>query len=178
MWAFTTALVLSPRLAAQELSADAQRVVDYLVEDWSKQFRSTSIPLAMENLGIAPNGDLRLEVLEHLRAHRELANNLRLWGANNYVLTNEERRLAKYVVGVAEGDQHTLRLEDMAAALAIPQARLPQRLAFLARVGFLQGDRAQPAGYSLVSDYKPWAGPLQHNFHTVRIDGEAPFDVW
>ena len=43
---------LSSVARAQELSADAQRVVAYLVDQWAQQFRSTSIPLAMDNLDI------------------------------------------------------------------------------------------------------------------------------
>ena len=46
---------------AQELSGDAQRVVDFLLDDWENQFRSTSIPLAMDNLEMAPDDALRLE---------------------------------------------------------------------------------------------------------------------
>ena len=77
---------------AQELSGDAQRVVDYLLDDWAKQFRSTSIPLAMENLEMAPSDAMRLEIGQHFRDHTDLANNLRFWGANNYIFTNEEKR--------------------------------------------------------------------------------------
>ena len=40
---------------AQELSGDAQRVIDYLLDDWANQFRSTSIPLAMDNLEMEPD---------------------------------------------------------------------------------------------------------------------------
>ena len=43
----------------QELSGEAQRVVDYLLDDWDKQFRSTSIPLAMDNLAVEPDDALR-----------------------------------------------------------------------------------------------------------------------
>ena len=68
---------------ASGLSPYAQRVVDYLLQDWAKRFRSTSIPLAMANLEIPPNDALRLEVLAYFQQHTELADNLTWWGPNN-----------------------------------------------------------------------------------------------
>ena len=156
------------RATAQGLSSDAQRVVEYLLADWAQQFRSTSIPLAMANLGIDPNDALRLEIGQHFRDHPELANNLRFWGANNYILTNEEKRKQGQTPGP----------EDVTRAIAIPRERLQGRLAFMAEAGLLGRDASHTLGFSLIADYEPWGGPLRHNFHTVRIEGERPFDVW
>ena len=57
--------------AAQELSASGQRIVNEIVEQWVGKFRSTDIALAMSNLGIEPDDDLRLEVGRHLRANTD-----------------------------------------------------------------------------------------------------------
>ncbi len=163
---------------AQELSGDAQRVVDYLLDDWPKQFRSTSIPLAMDNLEMAADDALRLEIGQYLRDHTDLANNLRFWGANNYIFTNDEKRLAKFLIQAREHDEPTPALDETARALEMRPESLRGRLAFMARAGFLQRDPGQELGFALADEYQSWGGPLRHNFHTVRVAGERPFDVW
>ncbi len=74
-----------PATLENELTADGQKIVEYLLEDWGQRMHSTSIALAMENLGMKPNDTVRLEVGEHFREHTDLANNLKWWGANNYM---------------------------------------------------------------------------------------------
>ena len=160
-----------------QLSGDGQRIVDYLIDDWRKQFRSTSIPLAMDNLGIAADDAVRLEVLAHLHANTDLANNLTYWGPNNYVFSNEEKRIAKYLIHMQEREARAATEGEATEALEVDEAVLRERLPFMAATGFLE-ESDDPLGFSLAPGYKRWAGPLQHNFHTVTIEGERPFDVW
>lgn len=174
---FANALVAAPTESAPQLSADAQRVVDYLVDDWRKQFRSTSIPLAMDNLGLDLDDDLRLEVLAHLRENTDLANNLTYWGPNNYVLSNQEKLIAKYLIHMHEREARPASVSEATEALEVEEPYLHERLAFMASTGFLV-QSADPLGFALAPGYKRWGGPLQHNFHTVKIEGERPFDVW
>ena len=163
---------------AQEPSGDAQRVIDYLLDDWAKQFRSTSIPLAMDILEMAPDDALRLEIGQHFRDHTDLANNLRFWGANNYIFTTDEKRLAKFLIQAREHDERTPALGETARALEMRPEYLRGRLAFMAQAGFLQPDPGHELGFALADEYRSWGGPLRHNFHTVRVEGERPFDVW
>ncbi len=174
----TLGLGVSSVARAQELSADAQRVVDYLLDDWAKQFRSTSIPLAMDNLAMEPDDVLRLEIGRHFREHTDLARNLRFWSANNYIFTNEEKRLAKFLIQAHETSERTPALDETAGALGVDPESLRDRLAFMAEAGFLQPDPGQELGFALADGYESWGGPLRHNFHTVRVEGERPFDVW
>ncbi len=163
---------------AQEISPEAQRVVDYLLEDWQKQFRSTSIALAMKNLALEPDDSIRLEVGEHFRANTNLARNLQYWGANNYILSNDEKRAAKYLMGIRKSEDRTPSLDEASRALEIRTDLLTSRLEFMAAAGFVKHDSAQQLGFSLAEGYERWGGPLQHNFHTVHAEGEQPFDVW
>ena len=171
-------LGVSSAARAQDLSGDAQRVVAYLLDQWAQQFRSTSIPLAMANLDMAPDEVLRLEIARHFRDHTELARNLRFWGANNYIFTNEEKRIAKFLIDAHEQEGRTPLLGEAARALEVSPEHLRGRLAFMAQAGFLQPDPSQELGVSLIEEYEPWGGPLRHNFHTVSLEGEKPFDVW
>lgn len=164
--------------AAQDLSADGQRVVDELVDEWASKFRSTDISLAMSNLGMEANDDLRLEVGEHLRANPRLARPLRTWGANNYILGNDEKVIAKYLISFFEDKKQMPALGETEEAIGIPRDDLTARLEFMARAGFLKRTDDIGIGFSLGEDYETWGGPLRYNFHTVSVEGEKSFGVW
>ena len=160
------------------LSPQARQVVDYLLEDWKKQFRSTSIPLAMSNVGLESNDSLRLEIGQYFRDHTDLANNLKWWGTNNYILSNEEKLIAKYVLNTHRDEERLPGVSEVAQALDLPADRLRQRLGFMAQAGLLVESTEEALGYALADGYKGWGGPLRYNFHTVSIEGEETFDVW
>jgi hypothetical protein len=92
----------TPVVTAADLSPGAKRLVDALLADWGERMHSTSIALAMTNLKIPPDDGLRLEVGPYLRDNPNIANNIKFWGANNYILSNEEKRIEKYVINTYE----------------------------------------------------------------------------
>jgi len=181
LWALgavATLFFVTTGASAAELSPRAQKVVDYLLDDWSKHMHSTGIALAMENLGLGPDDDLRFEVIEHFRENTHLANNLKFWGANNYVFSNEERRIAKYLINAYDIGDRIPDLTELSGRLSISEAELRGRLAFMRRVGLLVESENEPLGYALTEKYARWGGPLRHNFHTITIGKGKPFDVW
>ena len=161
----------------QRLSAEAQRVVDYLLKDWETRMHSTSIALGMSNLGMAASDDIRMEVGEHFRANTGLANNLQFWGSNNYILSSEEKRIAKQVINTFDLEGSLPSPDRLSADLSIPADRLKQHMAFMTRAGLLTSESAAP-GYGLTEKYASWGGPLRYNFHTITIGDQKPFDVW
>lgn len=165
-------------LRGAELSPRAQQVLDYLLDDWQTHMHSTGIALAMQNLGLPPEDDLRLELVEHLRENTDLARNLEFWGANNYLLSNDERRLAKALINRYDAQDRLPGVEELAATLRVPEPWVRERLGFLARAGLLVESADAPLGYSLIENYGRWGGPLRHNFHTITIGDGKPFDVW
>ncbi len=173
-------LAAMPFLAAassgEALSEDARRVVGYLVENWEKRFHSTSIALAFQNLGMKGDDGLRLEIGQHFRDHPDLAKNLQYWGANNYLLSNLEKRIAKQLVNTHRDEQRFPEVAELAKVLQVSEEQARGRLAFLHRAGFLEGSPAD--GYTLVSNHQTWGGPLRYNFHTIHVEGEESFDVW
>ncbi len=168
----------APVQGAGRLSDEGKQVIDYLLDDWGKQFRSTSIPLAMSNLGMEPNDALCLEIVKFFRNNTQLANNLKWWGANNYILSNEEKLIAKYLINTFADEDRMPGGKELAKALGISQKMLKGRLAFLAKAGLLEESGDGALGYQLAEGYKRWGGPLRHNFHTVSVGGDKPFDVW
>ena len=166
------------KAASTALSSDGQKVVEYLVADWQGRFRSTTIPHAMANLGMKTSDDLRLEVIRHLRNNPELARNIRFWGANNYLLTNEERRIAKYLLNTSRDENRLTDIGELTAVLGGSEKEFRERLAFMAKAGLLAISDTEPLGYELSEDAELWGGPLRHNFHTIIAGNEPIFDVW
>ena len=160
-----------------KLSSDAEKVVKYLLADWRKQFRSTDIATAMTNLGMKQDDKLRLSIAEHLRMNKGLAKNLRWWGPNNYILSNDEKRITKYLIHMIEREGGYPALAEAAISLDLSQKFLNRRLQFMEAVGIVKksGNKLK---YSLVDNYNTWGGPLRYNYHTVSIEGEKPFGVW
>jgi len=167
-----------PATLENELSADGQQIVDYLLEDWSERMHSTSISLAMENLGMKPNDAVRLEVGEHFRAHTDLANNLKWWGANNYILSNDEKLIAKYLINTYGVEKRIADLKELSMEVGIADNDLKGRLNFIAQAGLLQASSTEKLGYALTDKFTKWGGPLRYNFHTVKQEGAKAFDVW
>ena len=164
--------------AEETLSSQASQVVAYLLEDWKKQFHSTNIPLAMSNLGLESNDDLRLEIGRYFRENTDLSNNLKWWGTNNYILSNEEKLMAKALLNTYRDEERLPLVAELAQVLDLPADRVRGRLAFLASAGLLVESEAEELGYALADGYKGWGGPLRYNFHTVSIEGQQPYDVW
>lgn len=164
--------------SADELGPEAKRVVAYLIEDWSKSGRASSIARAMENLGLEPDDRLRFEVGEYLRAHRGLAQNLRAYGANYFILSNAEKILVKAIIFAEERGGPGPTREELAKKLKTSSADVSKRLAFLAETGLLRASSVKPLGFELVEGYARWSGPLGFNFHTVIVEDGKPFDVW
>ena len=176
------ALVMGSLMPAGAVSdsppAEGKQVIDYLLKDWQKRFRSTSIPLAMKNLGMKPDDDLRLKIGQHFRENTHIANNLKFWGANNYILSNDEKLIAKYLINTFEAEKRMPQMQELSKALEMSSDKLKDRLAFMAKAGLLERSDDGDLGYKLAEGYHRWGGPLRYNFHTVGIEGEKPFDVW
>ena len=160
------------------LSSPATNVIDYLVADWKHRFHSTTIPHAMENLGMAVNDDLRLEVLNHFSGKRGQPRNIQYWGANNYLLTNTEKRIAKLLLNMRRDTGELPSAAEARKIIGLTQSELKDRLAFMAQAGFLTADKGQSLGYDLAEDAEIWGGPLRHNYHTIMPEGEDKYDVW
>ena len=167
-------------LAFQEtkLSERADRVVQYLLGDWQRHMHSTSIAQAMESLDIPANDDLRMEIGEHFRNKPDLHFNLRSWGANNYILSDEEKRIAKQLVNAFDSTETLPSLEALSRELELPTDRIRDRLDFLKRTSLLVDSAEASLGYDLTDRYRRWAGPLRMNYHTISVGDEHPYGVW
>jgi len=154
------------------------KVIKYLLADWEKPMHSTSIPIAMKNIGIPQNDDLRLEIVKIFRENKELAKNIKYYGPNNYLLTNTEKLLAKYVINTYDLRKTLPDLTEIAGAINLMENEVRSRLDFLNKAGLLKKSNENNSDYKLADDYKFFGGPLRYNFHTITLDNGKPFDVW
>ena len=160
-----------------KLSSKGKKVVDYLLEDWAKQFQSTDIATAMANLGYEPDDKLRLSIGEHFRENKRLARNLRWWGPNNYLLSNDEKLIVKYVIHMVERKGGYPSRENISKALNFENEYLEKRIDFIKKTGlFIPSNNSSQ--FKLADNYDTWGGPLRYNYHMVHIEGEKPFGVW
>jgi hypothetical protein len=84
-------------MACDSLTAEETRVVDVLLGDWRDLLRCTAIHQAMERVGIPFSHTSRLRIAEFLICDAA-ASGLMRWAPSVYVLTNDEKLLARGAV--------------------------------------------------------------------------------
>src|SRR5215831_6216122 len=92
----STATPSNPGLAG--LNGVERRVVEYLLNDWGKDFSITSVDIALEALKVRPSDDLRFRIGNHIKNHPELHTVLRQWGWETVVLTPNEKLIARAII--------------------------------------------------------------------------------
>ena len=125
-----------------------------------------------------PRDDLRLQIAEYFGKHLDIANNLQWWGVNNYLLSNDEKIMAKYLINTYRDEQRLPDLAELSKAIRIPDKKLPDRLHFMVEAGLLKPSNEEKLGFAFADGYGRWGGPMRYNFHTVHVRNEPSFDVW
>jgi hypothetical protein len=133
---------------AAELTANERAVVDVLLADWQDLLRCTTIDQAMARVGGPFSHPVRLRVAEFLRTNGRAAEAMR-WALPTYVLTNDEKLVARYLVRCCSGGGEIP--PPAAAATGAQVTRETAQTAFeaLRWLGFLV---PQPGGWILADD--------------------------
>jgi hypothetical protein len=84
-------------MAPDSQTAEETRVVEVLLGDWRDLLRCTAIPQAMERVGIPFSHASRLRIAEFLIGDAA-ASGLMRWAPSIYVLTNDEKLIARRAV--------------------------------------------------------------------------------
>jgi len=85
------------KMEASALTAEETRVVEILREDWRDVSRCTAIYQAMERVGLPFSHASRLRIAEFLMGDATVSGLMR-WSPSSYVLTNDEKLIARRVV--------------------------------------------------------------------------------
>ncbi len=156
------------------LLPNEKRVVDFLRAEWEQDFRITTIQQAADALGLPGEDSLRLRVGRHLAADPGLNSKLERWGPVAFILTEEEKLLARCLQRQGRTTGALPSSQELSEVLGQSTAAVDAGLEILMDLGLLvrQADTCV-----LAKDFEEQAGALGFNFHTVLLESGERFNV-
>ena len=170
----------SPNLAG--LKDDERKVVNYLLNDWSKwdeEYSITTVDIAMDALHIPPSSDKRFRIGNYIRNHPELNEVLRDWGWQTIVLTPDEKLVARVIVNAERDKQKAPAKSDIARKVGITEKEVDEALRNLSRFGILKRNPSRGGiGYVAAAPrYVNWQPWLDFQFHRITLASGRSFCV-
>jgi hypothetical protein len=154
------------------LSAQEQKVIAYLQNDWGKDFSVTSVDLAMKAVGLRPSDDkARFRLGNYIKQNPELHEVVRRWGWETLVLTPNEKLIARAIINAARDQQKTPSLAEVAKAVGVSKGDAKRGLQMLERYGILKQDKSVGGvKYAVAAPrYLKWEPRLDFLFHQVTL---------
>lgn len=161
----------------ERLNSQEQKVIDYLVADWGKDYSITSVDIAMAALKMPTSDETRFRIGSHIKAHPELHEIIRRWGWVTLVLTPEEKLIARTLINAERDGKPQPTISEIAKAVGITEAQTDRGLSMLARYEIVQRAASKGAGYKVVPRYIKWEPRLDFIFHKVSLDSGRQFNV-
>src|SRR5713226_9409756 len=121
-----------------QLTAQEQKVIDYLVKDWGEDSSVTSVDIAMNALKVAPSDETRFRIGSYIKAHPELHEVIRRWGWVTLVLTPDEKLIARALVNAERDGKPAPSIEEIAKAVGITEDQAKRSLSMLERYEIIQ----------------------------------------
>jgi len=182
-----------------------EAVEQLLLQEWSTDLRLTTIPQAMERLGMADRLSVRWRVAKRLEAlwrnvltspgkreqisaalgrpldearEERWRQQVSTWQLASILLTEGEKLVARHILMRHNAGWPLPRPIDIARTLNLSVRAVRKGLLMLARLGFLSiQDRRRPANYSLAEGYQQVSEGLGFSFHTVTLNTGERFGV-
>src|SRR6266853_2544926 len=137
-----------------QLNAQEQRVIDYLLKDWSEDYSVTSVDIAMNAVKVAPSDETRFRIGNYIKAHPELHEVIRRWGWVTVVLTPNEKLIARALINAERDSKPLPSVSELATAVGIKEPDVKRGLAMLERYEILAKDgKAGSSGYTVMLRY-------------------------
>lgn len=163
---------------ASALTAKERKVIEYLQNDWGKDYSVTSLDIAMEAVGLPPSDEVRFKIGNYIKAHPELHEVIRRWGWVTLVLTPNEKLIARALINAARAGEKTPSLAELARAVGISEAEAQRGLEMLQRYEILQREESVGGvGYAVEPHYMNWEPRLDFLFHTVTLSSGRRFNT-
>src|SRR6266849_6406902 len=160
------------------LTAQEQKVIDYLVKDWGQDFSITSVDIAMNAVKVAPSDETRFRIGKYIKSHPELHEVIRRWGWVTLVLTPDEKLIARALINAERDSKPMPSVSELAKAVGIKEPEIKRGLAMLERYEILKRDsKAGGVGYAVIPRYVKWQPRLDFVFHKIRLDSGRQFNV-
>ena len=161
-----------------QLTAQEQKVIDYLVKDWGEDSSVSSVDIAMNAVKVAPSDETRFRIGNYIKAHPELHEVVRRWGWVTLVLTPDEKLIARSLINAERDGKPSPSLTELARAVGIKEPDVKRGLAMLERYEILKKDsKADGVGYAVVPRYIKWQPRLDFVFHKISLDSGRQFNV-
>lgn len=161
-----------------QLNAQEQKVIDYLVNDWGKDFSVTSVDIAMAALKVEQSDETRFRIGNYIKTHPELHEIVRRWGWVTLVLTPDEKLIARALINAERDNKPTPRTSELAKAVGVSEADVKRGLNMLERYEIVKKDSsAGKAGYRVMPRYINWQPRLDFVFHKITLDSGRQFNV-
>ena len=178
-----------PPLTAQEqgaaaadvnsLTAPERAVLEYLHQDWGKQFRSTSIGLAAQATGKRLGDTSRLRLARHLEANRASHPVPARHGVTTVALTPEEKLVARALLLFEARDAKGATVDQVAGGMRLSHADVRRSLAFLEELDIVsatgEGSGRRFKVAARFSRRPTWR--IDFYSHKVQVNRGAPFEV-
>jgi hypothetical protein len=161
-----------------QLTAQEQKVIDYLVKDWGEDYSVTSVDIAMNALKVAPSDETRFRIGNYIKAHPELHEVIRRWGWVTLVLTPDEKLIARALINAERDSKPLPSVSELASEVGIKEPDIKRGLAMLARYEILAKDgKAGSSGYTVMPRYIKWEPRLDFVYHNLTLNGGRQFSV-
>lgn len=158
----------------QALSPKEQEAAQVLLQDWQDILRCTTIDQALERVGIPFSHERRLAIAAFLLESPEIREAMR-WHPATYILTNEEKLIARVLLKHEKHSQPLPAPGDIAQVLSLPEEKVREGLAALAWVGFLRP--AEGEDVQLAPDYRSFLSGLGFYYHEVVLESGERFNT-
>lgn len=158
---------------AKDLSPKEQEAVHVLLQDWRDILRCTTIDQALERVGVPFSHERRLAISTLLLESTEIQEAMR-WHPATYILTNEEKLVARALLTHEQHSQPLPAAVDIAQALSLSEQRVQEGLAALAWVGFLHKAKEE---VRLAPDYRRFLTGLGLYYHEVVLASGERFNT-
>lgn len=147
-------------------------MLEILCTDWQDLLRCTTLDQAMARLDMPATTEARCRLAEVLLVDPALREGMR-WHPSTYILTNDEKVLAKTVLHAAQTPE-VPSLDDLARQAAANLETVREGLEMLCWIRFLVRERGhlRPA-----AGHRQFLGGLGLGFHELTVDDHERFNV-
>src|SRR2546425_5069994 len=161
-----------------QLTAQEQKVIDYLVKDWGEDSNVASVDIAMNTLKVAPSDETRFRIGNYIKTHPELHEVIRRWGWVTLVLTPDEKLIARALINAERDGKPVPTVSELTTVVGVKEPDVKRGLAMLERYEILKKDsKAKGVGYAVMPHYIKWEPRLDFVFHKISLDSGRQFNV-
>ena len=164
--------------AKDKLKPEEERVLNYLLADWGKDYSVTSVDIALRAVRVKDSDETRFRIGSYIKAHPELHEVIRRWGWVTLVLTPDEKLIARALVNAERDGKPAPSIEEIAKAAGITEDQAKRNLSMLERYEIIQRNPSRGgAGFNVIARYLKWEPRLDFLFHQVTLADGRQFNT-